>query len=204
MSAVNGTVQPSEQTRDPYPAGRVLEPYLETPLQLIRRCGLEPDAPIIDVSGADSFMADALLAAGYRDLTILDRSAQALNALRERAGDRAPHLTLVAREVTRFHPARRYALWHDNGEFHLLTYPEERQQYVEVLQEALRPEGHVVISTYGPEAPHEWRGKCYSAVTLPAELGRQFELMEYAVQAYHTPRGEQQYLHCRFSRHAPH
>jgi SAM-dependent methyltransferase len=166
MSAVNGTLRPSEPPRDLFSA-----PYLKTPLQLIRSCGLEPDAPIIDVSGADSLLADALL----------------------------------AEDVTHFHPPRRYTLWHDNGEFDLLTYAEERQQYVEALQEALRPEGHVVISTYGPEAPHEWRGKCYSAITLTAELGSQFELMEYALHAYQTPRGEpRQYLHCRFCRHAPH
>lgn len=205
MSGASGTVRPSTRTGVLFSAGRVPELYLATPLQLVRSCGLGPGEPIIEVSGADSFMADALLAAGYRDVMILDRSAQALDALRERAGDLAPRLTLVAGEVAHFHPARRYALWHDNGEFHLLTYPEERQQYVEVLQEALQPEGHAVISTYGPEAPHEWRGKCSSVLTLPAELGRQFELMEYAVQAYQTPRGErQQYLHCRFCRHAPH
>jgi SAM-dependent methyltransferase len=205
MSAAGETVRASKQTGALRSAGRVLEPYVATPLQFIRICGLGPDAPIIDVSGADSFMADALLAAGYRDLTILDRSAKALNALRERAGSLATCLTLVARGITHFHPPRRYALWHDNGEFHLLTYPEERQHYVEVLQEALRPEGHAVISTYGPEAPREWQGKYYSALTLPAELGRQFELMDSAVQAYQTPRGErQQYLHCRFRRHAPH
>jgi len=202
MSGANGTVRPSMRTGNLYSAA---EPYLTTPLQLVRACGLRPDEPIIDVSGADSFMADALLAAGYRDLTILDRSAKALSALRDRAGDLAAHLTLVAAEVTHFHPPRRYALWHDNGEFHLLAYPEERQRYVEVLQEALKPEGHAVISTYGPEAPHEGRGKCYSELTLPAELGRQFELIQYAVQAYQTPLGErQQYLHCHFCRHAPH
>lgn len=199
MSAASGIERPSK------PIGTAPQPHLATPLQLIQSCGLEPGASIIDVSGADSFIADALLAAGYRDLTILDRSAQALNALRERAGDLASHLTLVATDVSRFHPPRRYALWHDNGEFHLLNYPEERQRYVEVLQEALQPEGHAVISTYGPEGPHECRGKGYSALTLRAELGGQFELMEYALQAYQTPGEErQQYLHCRFCRHAPH
>ena len=202
MSGATETVRPGPGTRGFFSAA---EPYVATPLQLIRSSGLGPDEPIIDVSGADSFMADALLAAGYRDVTVLDRSAEALNALRERAANLAQHLWLVAADVTHFHPMRRYSLWHDCGEFHLLAYPEERQQYVEVLQEALQPEGHAVISTYGPEAPHQWRGQGYSVLTLPAELGTQFELMEHALQAYQTPLGErQQYLHCRFCRHAPH
>jgi len=87
MSGATETLRPSTRTRGFFSGA---EPHLVTPLQLIRSCGLGPDEPIIDVSGADSFMADALLAAGYRDVTVLDRSAEALNALRERAGPSRP------------------------------------------------------------------------------------------------------------------
>lgn len=46
------------------------------------------------MGGGASFLVDDLLAAGYRDLTVLDVSSTVLNKLRERLGVNAPHVTL--------------------------------------------------------------------------------------------------------------
>jgi len=172
-------------------------------LELIRACGLDAHAPIIDVSGATPGWVDALLDAGFTDVTLLVPDVENLESLREHVGARRALVKLIAGELSEFHPQRRYALWHDAGTFHRLIHPEERQQYVELVQQALRPEGHLVLVTYGPHGPERYAGLpvCrYSSKTLPAELGGQFELTDHSLG---SPSASQEILHCRFVRHAP-
>ncbi|MDZ7713868.1 MAG: hypothetical protein U5L06_12535 [Rhodovibrio sp.] len=52
-------------------------------LAWIRALGLPPDAPIVDVGGGASRLADHLLADGHRAVTVLDISEQALDTTRE-------------------------------------------------------------------------------------------------------------------------
>jgi len=148
-----------------------------------------------------------LLDAGFTDVTVINGAPEALDALAARLGDRADHVALLKDELIGFHAHRRYALWHDRGTFHLLTHAEERQQYIESLEEALRPEGHVVITTFGPDGPQHYGGRPvrrYGARTLAEELGTHFELAEHSLEMHSTPAGQvQQYLHCRFRRKAP-
>lgn len=176
-------------------------------LQLIRACGLRPDDPIIDVSGNSWQLVEALLGAGYTDVTVVDDSESSRESLFEHTADWGSRVHILEQDVIGFHAPRRYALWHDRGRFHLLTHPEERQQYLEALEEALRPEGHLVIATFGPDGP-QLQGsqpvQRYSAATLPAELGPHFELTEHSLDVLRAVSGERQhYLHCRFRRHAP-
>jgi hypothetical protein len=175
-------------------------------LELIRACGLRADDPLIDVSGGSPVLICSLLDSGFQDLTVLNASDELLEALRDYPGAGA-HVIVMARTVIGFHPVRRYALWHDRGVFHLLGHAEERQQYVESAQEALRPEGHLVIATAGPEGPEMCGGlpvRRYAATTLAEELGGQFELAEHSLALHQAGSGElHQYLHCCFRRHAP-
>jgi len=176
-------------------------------LQLIHACHLGLEEPIIDVSGASSRIMDVLLAEGHTDITVMDRSEAGYRDLLGRCAGQRDRVTILNQDLTEFHPRRRYALWHDAAVFQRLAYPEERWRYVETLEEALRPEGHLVIETFGPEGPEEFEGRPvhrYNSTTLPLELGTQFELAEHALGVYRTAAGQhQQYLHCRFCRHAP-
>jgi len=175
-------------------------------LELIRACGLRAEDPIIDVGGAAEALVSALLSAGFNDLTVVDPSLEGLERLRERL-DHADELTLIHQEVTHFRPHRRYALWHDRGLFHFLTHPDDRQEYIEVLQQALRPEGQLVLVTAGPEGPPGLGGVPvvrYTPQSLLAALGGQFELAEHSLGVHLTPTGEShQLLHARLRRHAP-
>ena len=153
-------------------------------------------------------LVGGLLAAGQRDITVLHPAAEALEALRGALGALEREVNLLETDVLDFQPRRRYALWHDRGLFECLPIPEDRQRYVEVLQQALRPEGHFVICAFGPQSP-EWeqsvRTVGYSASGLAGELGRQFELAEHGLTLHPAADGgSRQFLHCRFKRHAPH
>ena len=176
-------------------------------LELIRACGLAPEDPIIAVGDMDAHLLAALLDVGHRDLTVLHPSKEALEGLRQALGDLAGEVILIAADPLQFQPHRRYALWQDRGFFHYLMHPDDRQRYVEVVQYALRPEGHLIISAFGPEGPAQDSGvpvERYSASKLAGELGRPFELTAEGLELHPLAGGGyQQLLHCRFRRHAP-
>ena len=49
-------------------------------LALVDALGLEPSEPVLDAGGGGSFLADELVARGFSDVTVLDLSAEALDA----------------------------------------------------------------------------------------------------------------------------
>lgn len=184
------------------------EPRPEKSLELIQSTGVRSTDPIIDVGAGASLLVDELLAAGYRDLTVLDVSAAALAKLRHRLGSAASaSVTLMHEDVTAFRPARRYALWHDRAVFHFLVRREDRERYVDALRQGVGPSGHVLLATFGPSGPERCSGlPCmrYDAATLPGELGGDFQLVESALVIHRTPsNAQQQFLYCRFTRAAP-
>ncbi|HYE76705.1 MAG TPA: class I SAM-dependent methyltransferase [bacterium] len=175
-------------------------------LDLIARCALPPEAPIVDVGAGASRLVDALLNAGHRDLTVLDISAEALARSRERLGERAQAVQWVVADITRWEPERQYACWHDRAAFHFLTDPADRAAYVGRLSRALAPGGHAIIGTFAPEGPEQCSGLPvvrYSAVDLGELLGSDFELVEHRTQDHETPWGTvQRFQMSRFERTA--
>lgn len=182
------------------------EAHPEKSLQLIHASAIAADDPIVDVGGGAALLVDELLSAGYRDLTVLDISATVLERLRERLGVCAPAVALLREDVTVFQPNRLYALWHDRAVFHFLIQKDERALYVEALRQALRPAGHVVMATFGPEGPERCSGLAtarYDAASLCAELGPDFQLVDSALVVHQTPwNTPQQFLYCRLQRKA--
>lgn len=176
-------------------------------LALIRATGVEPAEAVIDAGGGASLLVDELLEAGYRDLTVLDISAEVLQKLRERLGARAASVTLLHQDVTSFQPPRRYALWHDRAVFHFLVEQTDRERYVDALRRALLPGGHAIIATFGPSGPQRCSGlptMRYDATALAAEMGSDFKLIESSLDVHRTPWGaEQQFLYCRFDKVEP-
>ena len=61
----------------------------ETSLNLISEISIEKNAKIINVGAGASKLADNLLALGFRNITALDVSLNALNNSKKRLGDRA-------------------------------------------------------------------------------------------------------------------
>jgi 2-polyprenyl-3-methyl-5-hydroxy-6-metoxy-1,4-benzoquinol methylase len=178
------------------------EPTSQKSMALIRNARISSHDPIIDVGGGASRLADELLSAGYQDVTVLDVSDTVLNTVRERLGTRADAVRFLQTDITAFRPTRQYALWHDRAVFHFLTAPEDRRRYVDALRASVRPGGHVIMATFGPQGPQRCSGLPvvrYEAATLGAELGSEFQLVETSLSVHHTPGGaEQQFLYCRF------
>lgn len=180
------------------------EPRPEESLRLIEAAEVGPDAGIIDVGGGASLLVRQLLDAGYTDLTVLDISAGALAAGRERLGSSASEVEWIRVDVCEFNPPRTWDVWHDRAVFHFLIRAEDRAAYLETLDRALAPDGQVVLATFGPEGPARCSGldvRRYSAESLADELGAGFQLDDSSLQEHVTPAGGmQQFLYARFRR----
>jgi SAM-dependent methyltransferase len=179
------------------------QPRAASSLRLIGE-GAGPDARIIDVGGGASVLADDLLEAGYRNLTVLDLAETALAASRARLGARAQSVQWIAADVTRAElPAAHYDAWHDRAVFHFLTDPADRARYVAQVLKSVKPGGYVIIAAFGPGGPLRCAGLevvRYAPDALHAEFGTPFRLLRHETEIHHTPAGEEQeyvYCYCR-------
>lgn len=180
-------------------------PHLSASLELIERASVSRTAAIVDIGGGESTLVDDLLARGYQDITVLDLSQAAIDANRERLGREAERAHWLAADITRTElKVSSFDVWHDRAAFHFLTASNERAAYVRQVAQALRPGGHVIIGTFGPEGPVRCSGLDvlrYDAASLHDEFGKRFRLVESTEQLHHTPFGTTQqflYCYCRF------
>lgn len=169
-----------------------------TSLRLVDAAGAGPKDAIVDIGGGASTLVDHLLDRGFGDLTVLDISAHALEQARNRLGNRASRVAWEQADVTSFAPRRSYDLWHDRAVLHFLTGEADRRRYVDVLERALAPGGHLVVGTFGPEGPEKCSGldvRRYSVEMMAELLGPGFELQRDEIDTHETPWGApQQFL----------
>ncbi|QQO15263.1 class I SAM-dependent methyltransferase [Bradyrhizobium diazoefficiens] len=159
-------------------------------LDMIRAARPDRDAAIIDIGGGASRLVDALLREGYRDLTVLDLSANALDTAKKRIGAAASTVDWIVADATTWRPMKTYDVWHDRAAFHFLTDPHDRAAYVERLRLAVKPEGHVIIATFAPDGPETCSGlpvQRYDSASLAAQLEPDFELVETRSETHRTP-----------------
>ena len=120
----------------------------ETSLNLISETGIEKNAKIIDVGAGASELVDNLLALGFRNITALDVSSNALNESKKRLGDRANNVKWIVSDLMEFETNDRYGLWHDRAVLHFLTEEEDIRRYKELVRTYLKPKGYVIVSTF--------------------------------------------------------
>lgn len=181
------------------------EPRLS--LEMISASGVAADQPLIDVGGGASVLVDRLLERGYRRLTVLDIAGSALAEAKRRLGERADAVEWVEADVTDFHPAERFALWHDRAVFHFLTDPTDQDRYRASLERSLAPGGQLVLASFAVGGPTRCSGLeivQYDEDRLMDRLGEGFELLEAVPEVHTTPSGgEQSFMYFRLVRRDP-
>ena len=175
--------------------------HLETSLALIERAVGAGSASIIDVGGGESTLVDDLLLRGYKNITVLDVSQSAVDVTKSRLGSAAEQVYWIVADVTEIElEPRAYDLWHDRAVFHFLTAPEQRTAYIRQVAHSVKPGGHVIVSTFGPEGPMKCSGlevMRYDAESLHREFGARFRLIESSHELHRTPfETTQQFLYC--------
>jgi 2-polyprenyl-3-methyl-5-hydroxy-6-metoxy-1,4-benzoquinol methylase len=175
-------------------------PHLETSLALIERVARK-DSAIIDVGGGESTLVDDLIAHGYENITVLDISHKAIEENKRRLGSPAERVRWLVADIAKAElPNSAYDVWHDRAVFHFLTQQSDRVAYVRQAAKAIKPGGHVIVSTFGPEGPTKCSGLDvvrYDAESLHREFGVHFRLLESIKELHQTPFGTtQQFLYC--------
>jgi SAM-dependent methyltransferase len=168
-------------------------PHLETSLAWIEHAAVDRSASILDVGGGASTLVDDLLLRGFTRVTVLDVSAVALEVSKRRLGQAAESVRWISGDVTdaALQPGE-YDLWHDRAAFHFLITPERVSAYVRQVIRALKPGGHVIMGTFGPEGPAKCSGldvMRYDRQSLLAEFGERFQLLESSTELHQTPAG---------------
>lgn len=178
--------------------------HAEQSLSLIANTGVPTSAAIIDVGGGASTLVDDLLARDYSSVTVLDISSAALKAAQSRLGEAAKRVLWLNGDITEMQlPVREYDVWHDRAVFHFLTTPYQRHAYIQAVLRAVRPGGHIIVSTFAEDGPLQCSGlpvMRYSADTLHAEFGSPFQLVGHVKEEHRTPSGTTQkfvYCYCR-------
>ncbi len=180
------------------------EPRPQLSLELIQATGVDHNAGILDVGGGASSLAAQLLGLGYTDLAVADISQAALAHAKAELGSDAARVTWIEADVRTYDFRRGYDVWHDRAVFHFMVNAADREGYLEVLRRTLRPGGHLLIATFGPQGPTQCSGlpvRRYSAQELQRVLGQDFELVSSSLAAHSTPSGAaQQFLYAHFRR----
>jgi SAM-dependent methyltransferase len=177
-------------------------PHLETSLALVERATSgNREAAIADIGGGPSTLVDDLRERGYSDLTVVDISERALELARARLREAAAAVRWILADARQLMlPAQSVDVWHDRAVFHFLTAVEQRRGYVRAALQALKPGGHIIVSTFGPEGPERCSGLevvRYDSESLHQEFGGRFRLIESSKEAHQTPWGSvQQFLYC--------
>jgi trans-aconitate methyltransferase len=160
-------------------------------LELFDELGVGIGEAILDVGGGASTLADALLARGHTDLTVLDVSPVALAIARDRLGADS-RIRWIESDLLDWTPPRRYAIWHDRALFHFLTELGDRARYRDTLRQALAPGGGVVIGAFAADGPTSCSGLPvvrYTADALAAELGDNLRVVATRREEHTTPAG---------------
>jgi trans-aconitate methyltransferase len=173
-------------------------------LDFIKEFQIPMDASIIDIGGGDSLLVDYLVQMGYSDITILDISANALDRAKQRLGERAGSVKWIVADVAQFKPDKPYDFWHDRAAFHFLTKDEQISYYHQVVRQALKDGGYLVIGTFSPNGPDKCSGipiKKYSENELVSNLQDAFIKVKCITADHVTPWGAlQNFNFCSFKK----
>lgn len=177
----------------------------ERSIKLITAAATDHRAPIIDIGGGVSRVADNLLARGYRDITVLDIAETALAKAKARLGAaQAGRLSWIVADVTAWQPPRQWQIWHDRAVFHFLTEPEAQDAYIAALMRGTAAGSSVIVATFALNGPERCSGlpvQRYSPATLAKRLGADFALYAEHEESHATPFGTtQQFQYAAFRR----
>ncbi|MEE9310761.1 MAG: class I SAM-dependent methyltransferase, partial [Cocleimonas sp.] len=167
--------------------------HADTSLRLIQQNERDKNAHIIDIGAGASPLVDDLLLDGYNNISVLDISSEALNIAQDRLGEDQHKITWYSADILKAElPEQHYDVWHDRAVFHFLTNEADRACYVEQVCHALKPNGKVIISTFGPDVPLKCSGLPivrYDHDSLHGEFGAGFKLIEHGQEDHLTPDG---------------
>ena len=157
---------------------------------LILSTKVDKNASIIDVGGGDSKLADKLLELGFKNISVLDISATALQKAKTRLGEKAKSVTWIEADILEFDTESRFDVWHDRAAFHFLTKEEDITHYVEIAGKLIKPNGCLIISTFSVNGPKKCSGldiTQYSENSIKKTFRKDFSHIRSFEEIHTTP-----------------
>jgi len=176
----------------------------ENAIAALHRASLSKDAKIIDIGGGDSFFVDYLIEAGYRDITVLDISQNALDRAKSRLGKKRDKVTWICSDITHFQPEQTYDFWHDRAVLHFLRNEEDQISYKKNLLKATAKKSFISLAAFAKDGPLKCSGievQQYDPKDLELFLGDSFETLESFKLEHPTPFGTVQQFSFLWSQH---
>ncbi|ULT24531.1 class I SAM-dependent methyltransferase [Sphingobacterium sp. E70] len=180
--------------------------YQQTPqtsLDYLSACNIPTSAKIIDIGGGDSLLVDYLLDLGYKDITVLDISAKAIDRAKQRLADRADKVKWIVADIAYFMPTESYDFWHDRAAFHFLTDEDDITSYVETVKEN-KPRwyfGHRYIFRTRSQKCSGIEIKQYSETSLVNPFNVYFDKINCQIVDHRTPSDSiQNFVFCSFQK----
>ena len=176
----------------------------ENAIAALHRASLSKDAKIIDIGGGDSFFVDYLIEEGYRDITVLDISQNALDRAKSRLGNKRDKVTWICSDITHFQPEQTYDFWHDRAVLHFLRNEEDQISYKKNLLKATAKNSFISLAAFATDGPLKCSGievQQYDPKDLELFLGDSFETLESFKLEHPTPFGTVQQFSFLWSQH---
>lgn len=175
--------------------------YQENPkrsVEIILSLNLSKDVKIIDVGAGDSTLVDNLLALGFKNLSVLDISFNALEKTKKRLGNKADAIKWIIADLREFKTEDKYDIWHDRAVLHFLTTKEDIKKYVNSVNKFLKEGGYIITSAFSIYGPKRCSGldvKQYSENSIK-KLFSNFEHIKSFEEKHLTPWGASQNFIC--------
>lgn len=174
----------------------------QTSLDFIKSSGLGKDASIIDIGGGDSNLVDFLLEEGYKNITVLDISAKALEKAQKRLGAAADKVKWITSDITAFEPMETYDIWHDRAAFHFLTTPEQVSKYIGIAEKNVN--NFMILGTFSKNGPTKCSGldiQQYDEESLSETFEKSFKKVDCITEDHTTPFDTiQNFIFCTFKK----
>ena len=177
--------------------------YQESPdisLELLSKINSQSTQSIIDVGCGASVLVDKLIQQGYKNITLLDLSEEALSSIKTRLEDKGDIPHYLSKDITKnieFNNA--FDIWHDRAVFHFLTNAKDRKAYMTNLNQSLSSSGYAIIGTFSLNGPNKCSGLDvvqYDENKIKLELPETLELLESTISTHIMPSGtEQEYMY---------
>ena len=135
----------------------------------------------------------------YRNLTHVEWSQCASQALQHQLKDQASHITWFVGDLNQWQPTALIDLWHDRAVFHFQMDHKSIQQYLHSLHRAVRPRGYALLATFHLDGPATCSGlpvQRYDANSLISTLNdskdANWKPVKSQIWTHRTPSGSEQ------------
>ena len=174
----------------------------ETSINFFYKHQIAKDAKIIDIGGGDSYLIDHLLDLGYTNLSLLDISANAIERIKKRLGEKSSTVTFIVSDILDFKPETTFDVWHDRASFHFLTTENEIAIYKNLATNSISKNGFLFIGTFSENGPTKCSGleiSPYSEAKCELTFSGNFQKSECFTENHETPFNTiQNFIFCTF------